>query len=139
MKAFKYIYCSYSNTIRTTPENYWVCTPLSNGTIDWSDGDAMTKDVDRNEVEKLWKNKKIPMQAASPFSKLGRFIKELNQYKPWEQNGYEHLVEAAKIYQDMDMAEREGAWRAYNFLMSKELAVTTVENFSGKMADVLKW
>ncbi len=138
MKAFKYIYCPYSNTIRTTPENYWVCTPLGNGTIDWSDHDAMTADVDRKEVEKLWSSKAIPMQTSSAFSKLGRFIRELQQYKPWEQKGHEHLVEAAKIYRDMDMTEREGAWRAHNFIMGKELSVTTVENFTEKMSDTLK-
>jgi hypothetical protein len=48
-----------SGTIRTTPENYYVATIDENGNILFGDLEANTRNINKAEVEKLWKQNKI--------------------------------------------------------------------------------
>ena len=51
-----------TGTIRTTPENYLVASVKEDNTLDFSSPDAMTKDIDKEEVKKLWRRNDIPIE-----------------------------------------------------------------------------
>jgi hypothetical protein len=52
-------------SIRTTPQNYYVATIDKQGEISFGRLDAKTKDIDKDEVKKLWKENKIPKEKLS--------------------------------------------------------------------------
>lgn len=58
-----------SGTIRTYPENYWVATITSDGSIKFDSWETMVENIDKAKVEELWTQGAIPEK-----SKHGRYI-----------------------------------------------------------------
>ncbi len=68
MNSYSLFFCAYSNTIRTKPQNYWVCSVNEDGTLDWSDHDSMTSWMDREDVQKRWESGNVPTDTLSPHN-----------------------------------------------------------------------
>jgi hypothetical protein len=51
-----------SGTIRTKPENYYVASIDEKGNITFKNLDSNTRDIDKEKVRKMWKNKQIPFK-----------------------------------------------------------------------------
>ena len=49
-----------TGTIRTEPQNYYVATVNSDRSLSFDNIEAMTKDIDKQEVKKLWERGEIP-------------------------------------------------------------------------------
>lgn len=88
-------FCSYSNTIRTNPQNYWVCSVNEDGSLDWSDHDSMTKDIDRAKVQELWSAGKINTANIRQYSKPEYMYLEMRKNAERNPASYKMSIDVA--------------------------------------------
>lgn len=77
MKQFKkFVFCTYSQTIRTVPENYWIATIVNGEPVFDSWDKAILGRFCPLEIESLWKNKLIKIKKQeSSFIQINNKIK----------------------------------------------------------------
>ncbi len=129
-------------TIRTAPQNYLVAIIDSDGGISFEDMDAMTKDIDKEKVVKLWNTKQIPAidnytypngknntrgfaydkGGTIPDNYEGKGAKEV--WDAWDVHQRIHFIVDHTRKQHTPVSQEEISKKAYNFLptdIKKEL------------------
>jgi len=112
-----------SGTIRTKPANYYVASVLPDGTLQFDDLEANTRDViDKEKVKELWNKKAIPNEPLTPYQKEKYEFAKGGEIK----NQYENMA-ASQVWDAWSDEQRRHFLQDHNH---KEIHETKVMDYS---------